>query len=525
MLEVAHPIMNLSGIVNAMPSVVRQMVPRTGESAEQFASRVGHSAIIFSLPTGEKIATPDITKMFGRALKKAWSRKAHGEYNFMLQRGYITQEVAEFQRQFGVIEAKGRFMEGITTLVDKTSVLSDKSEDFSRSLGHFIGLEVADILGITGKERRHAFAHDVANKMIANYDPHNRAEVFQGALGSMVGLFQSFAHNYYARLFRYIETKDLRAFATQYGVQSALFGITGLTGFDQISGMVNWASDGERQLETGIQGGFKGPEGDLLAHGLLSQLPRLFGLPGVDLYSRGDTSVRVPGVGNTSVPGISAIAKIATGFVDGLTAFWKENPGLTLTRIAEIASNMVVNRPFSGMIEQVVAGGNDTDGYGQIVTETKSYAEMFYRMAGVRSERQSNELEAYYSDKRSQEQQAAKKERLRLKTRSALREGREDLIPGIYEDYITSGGDPRYFRGWLKRNYQAATQSVGTRRLDQMMNDPAAFSDVMRFMDMGVGIQEDDNEAAALAQEAFEPQGELQEAPPSGTGVGFPYGP
>jgi hypothetical protein len=529
-LEVAHPVMNLAGIVNAMPSVVRQMVPRTGESAEDFASRVGHSSTIFKLPTGESLGVVDITKLFGRALKGAWSRAAHSDYDFMLRRGYITQEVAEFQRQFGVIEAKGRAMEGISKLVEKTSVLSDKSEDFSRSIGHFIGLELADVVGITGKERRHAFAHDVANKMIANYDPHNRAEVFQGALGSMVGLFQSFAHNYYARMFRAIESKDMRAFLTQYATQTALFGVTGLTGWDQISSMVNWASDGERQLDTGVKGAFTGNEGDLLAHGLLSQIPKLFnyvpgvdGIGGVDLYSRGDTSVRVPGVGNTSVPGISAITKIAAGISEGISAFWQENPGLTQTRIAEILSNMVVNRPLAGFIEQFLAHGNDTDGYGQVVSETKGAAEMIYRTLGVRSQRQSQELEVYYSDKRSQEQQAAKKERLRLRTRSAIREGRDDLIPGIFEEYVATGGDPRYFRSWFKRNYQAATQTVGSRRFDQLLNDPQAFADVMRFMDNGVGIEEDDVAAAAVAEQAFPPVTPLDQAPESGTGVGWPY--
>ena len=520
--EVAHPVMNLAGIVNAMPSVVRSMTPRIGEDTETFAARVGHSAMIFRLPTGEAVAAPDITKIFGRALKGAWSRKSHADFDFMMRRGYITQEVAEFHRQFGLIDAPGKAAEVIGKAVEWSSKLSDKSEDFSRSIGHFIGLQVADLVGITGRERTHAFAHDVANKMIANYNPANRPEIFQGAFGSMLGLFQSFAHNYYGRLFRYVETKDTRSFMTQYAIQSSLFGVTGLTGWDQVSKLANWASDGERQLDTGIQGSFTGPVGDLLAHGLISQLPRIFSggaVGGVDLYSRGDTSVRLPGVdmenfglNARNVPGLSAVMKIGGGISEGLSALWKENPGLTLTRLAEIASNMVVNRPIAGMIEQTLAGGNDTDSYGQIISETKGFGEMFMRMAGVRSERQSNELTAYYSDKRAMEQQAAKKERLRLRTRSAIREGRDDMLPGIFEDYVKSGGDPRYFRGWMKRNYEAATETVGTRRLDQLNNDPAAYADVMRYLDMGVGIEEDETVGAEAESQAREPEQEVPEA-------------
>jgi hypothetical protein len=504
-LETAHPVMNLAGIINAAPAVIRQMTPAAGEDAAAFAARVGHRAMIFNLKDGKQMAVPDMTKLFGRALKKAWSRSSHADFDFMIKRGYITQEVAEYNKQFGIIDAPGKYEERFSKLIELSSTLSDKSEDFSRSLGHFIGLEVADITGIVGKERRHAFAHDVANKMIANYDPHNRAEVFQGAFGSMIGLFQSFAHNYYSRMFRYVETGDMRSFMIQNATQSALFGVTGLTGFDQVNSLVNWASDGERNPATDIHGAFPPLVADILANGVLSQIPRMFGGEAVNLYDRGDTSVRIPGVGSTTLPGLSAISKIGEGIADGVSAFWAENPGLTQTRMAEILSNMVVNRPLAGMIEQAFAHGNDVDRYGQIVTETKSGLETFYRLAGVRSQRQSMELESYYADKRAQEIQASRKESLRLRTRSAMREDRVDLLPEIWEGYVETGGDPRYFRSWIKRNYESATSTVATRRLDQLMNDPATFSNAMRMMDMGVGVEEDETIGQQSVDEAAPP--------------------
>ena len=86
------------------------------------------------------------------------------------------------------------------------------------------GLELADAMGIKSMEARHAFAHDIANKMIANYSPANRPEIFQGALGAPIGLFQSFVMNYYQRIFRYVETKDWKALSTQLATQSGLFG-------------------------------------------------------------------------------------------------------------------------------------------------------------------------------------------------------------------------------------------------------------------------------------------------------------
>ena len=87
-----------------------------------------------------------------------------------------------------------------------------------------------------------------------------------------------------------------------------------------------------------------------------------------------------------------------------------------------------------------------------------------------------------------------------------MREGRTDLLPGIWEDYVETGGDPRYFRSWVKRNYESATTTVGNRRLNQLLNDPAAFSDAMRMMDMGVGIEEDETVGSSAVQESQQPE-------------------
>ena len=77
MFEVAHPIMNLSGIVNAMPAVIRSFQPKAGENATDFAARVGHSANIFDLGDGKVIGNIDMMKVGGRAFKRAWSRESH----------------------------------------------------------------------------------------------------------------------------------------------------------------------------------------------------------------------------------------------------------------------------------------------------------------------------------------------------------------------------------------------------------------------------------------------------------------
>lgn len=505
-LEVVHPIMNLSGIVNAMPSVIRHFQRMKGESMTDFSRRVGHSAQIFG-NEAKAIGIPDMAKIGYRAMQRAWSRSSHVDFDYMQSHGYITQEVAEFQRQFGAIDSKNawqRAMFGSSSpqnrfqekgIVGWISTLSDRSEDFSRSWGHMVGLELADQLGIVGREARHNLAHDIANKMIANYDPKNRPEIFQGALGAPIGLFQSFIWNYYQRIFRYIETGDGRAFATQYAMQGSLFGVTTLPGFDAVNKLFFDHSDGENSPYDAIFERFGQETGDVLMGGVLSNLPKIAnllpgeqGIPGIDLYSRGDTNIRLPVV--NPPPFVDTAKRVWSALWDGIAAFSGRNPNLTNNQLAEIASNMITNRPIAGFIEQTFADGYDTDRYGQVAAEANGAMESVYRIMGVRSLRQSKELEAFYANRNMQEQQAALMSDLRESVRSSIRAGEFDSIPRYYEQYVQNGGDPTRFRRWIRDNFEAATTTRAERQLEEVMNNENKMAMIERLLDAQVEIDE-----------------------------------
>ena len=439
----------------------------------------------------------------------------------MTEHGYLSQEVAEFFRQYGNITGKSShkaFFFGDPSrkgfknkgLVGWASILSDRSEDFSRSWGHMTGLEIADSLGIKGIRARNEFAHDIANKMIANYSPQNRPEVFQGAAGAGLGLFQSFILNYYQRLFRYAETKDAVSFATQYATQATLFGATSLTGWTQFNDLFLQASEGESDPSSGIWRKFGGNAGDLLGSGVISNLPKLFGADAVDLYSRGDTNVRLPGF--NGVPALSVLGKMSEGVVDSMKAFLSDNPGVSTTRLAEIWSNSLSNRPLAGMMEQFLAGGNDTDRYGQLVQDTKNSMEATYRVLGVRSLRQSAQVNAFYANKTAMEHKASADEQLRLKTRAALRDGTfVESADDILSTYIENGGDPRNFRRWVKSSFESATTTSAQRQLKSALNNPSKLEQAIRLMDAGVSITADEATDVDSVYPAGEPDDELDQ--------------
>lgn len=507
--ESAQPIMNMAGILNAAPAVIRNVSFRKGETVEEYAARIGHSSTIFTAPDGRSFGALDMGKIAYKGFKRAWSRTSDSEFEYMAQQGFLSQEVAEFQRQFNTIESRGtwgRFFKGdpYSTrsgvagkfdekgLVGWISVLSDKSEDFSRSWAHMIGLEVADMIGIEAKVGKHNFAHDVANKMIANYSPHNRAEVFQGAIGSVAGLFQSFMINYYQRMFRYVETKDARSFAIQYATQGTLFGTKSLPGINELGGMFFDHSDGESDPYGAMYHKFGPHAGDLLSYGTLSNLPKLFGLDGVDFTSRGDVQPRIINQNPfTNSPAVSAIVKVKEGIAAGVAQIMDEH-GLSGAQASEILSNMLPNRPLAGIVETTLAGGKDTDRNGNLVSDSKSWADKTYRMIGMRGLDQAKELEAFYSNKQAQELEAGKMDLLRTHTRAAIRSGNEDALPGIFNQYVENGGNPRNFKRWLGQTAESATKTRGIRRLEEVMRDPAKMAETQRLMEQGITLEADE---------------------------------
>jgi hypothetical protein len=512
--ETVHAVMNLAGVVNTMPAVIRHMSPLPHEvgNPKAYANRLGFDASIFSTPSGKQIGYLDMGKMLSSSMKKAWSRERHPDWEYMKENGFVSQEVAEFQRQFGAIDDKGKLMAFLTGsptraasatnpamkkayekgVVGWLSIISDKSEDFSRSWGHMVGLDLAEKLGITVRESKHAFAHEIANKMIADYNPLNRPAVFQGALGAPIGLFQSYIFNYYERMFRYVEKGDMRALGTQYATQGALFGLVGLPGYQQMNDFMFRNNDGETGPTDQIYKRFDPAVSDVLYGGVLSNIPKLFGGGAVDLYSRGDANIRLPGL--NAPPIVSTAEKIMTAVGQGIEAFSSKNPHLSQTQLTSIVANGLPNRPMAGMIEVAFQDGQSVDPLGQLRFQTESMLEDAYRFMGVKSMRQSRELDAYYANKNAQELQAAKREALNRSTRSAIREKDFEAIPDIFAKYVENGGDPREYRKWMTKAYESAEKTNAQRQLDSVISNPSKMEMVQRLLDAEVDIDESESE-------------------------------
>lgn len=525
-LESFHAVANIGGILSNTSSVIRALQPMAGETLEEAALRNSSLSMMMATKNGHKFIIPHTTKLLFNAMKDAWKKVPDEFTERAIRMGYMDQEVAEFNRQWGAIDskdgwrafvfgneqidvdaAKGVFGRASAKVaksggLDKwMAILSDKSEAFTRQWGMYAGKRVAESMGIKGVDDQLAFAHDLTNKLIANYDPRNRPEIFQGALGAPAGLFQSYAINYYQRMFRYLETGNSRAIATQYATQSAVFGISSVPGWDAF----NWAFFDHGQAENdepvdSLYKRFGQIDGDLLMHGTISNLPKLFGADGVSLYTRGDSAIRMPVV---NLPVADTIGRIWGGLSQGIDSF-AQTGGIGGNQLAEILSNVITNRPLAGMLETFGAHGYDTSFDAQVVSEAHGLMDNTYRVLGVKAMQQQKETELFYANRNAQEEQNARKDTLRAATRAAIRDQRFDDLPGLYARYVEQGGDPRYYSRWVKESFRSALDTRGERMLEEALKDKDGSKNayVARLLDAQVGVGEDEQNGEDYGYEA-----------------------
>lgn len=483
--DVAHPILNITGMINTAPAVIRQFTQRPGESFAQYSRRVGPYANVFRLADGKAVGTLDIMKVMNRAMTQTFKGEAgHSAemWKYIKDNGFMDQEVAEFYKQLGSITKSEagyqKFFDGADRWV---GMMSDKSEQFARSYFHNVGLDIGEMIGIKGTENLNLFAHDLANRGIANYNPLNRPEIFQGGIGAPLGLFQSYMWNYLQRTFRYLETGDLRTLGTQMAMQGTMFGMITIPGVKQFNELVFSVSDGDTNPFDGVYQNFDQQTADVLMHGIPSSMPKMFGAPdGVALSSRGDASPRIPVA--QGIPITQIAAGVFEGINQGIGMFQKGSPGATDHQLAEILGNAMPNRPLSGLLDIYV--GADTDVRGQTVSrQVSTTMGATARLLGLKTLSEAKESEALFRNKAQNTIQLNQRERLLRATRSAVRAGDLDALPRIASEYLQNGGEPADLKGWMREAFMSASLTRNERQLLQVMNDKDKMGQLRRLID------------------------------------------
>lgn len=475
-LEIPHSLMNLTGIITAMPGIL----------ASGTAPTIGRVA---------GVGVVDQAKIMAKGMARMFSRNG-ADWDHMVKMGYSTQEIAEFHKTFAMLDGQSafkRFMVGDSAFDNweslpkgkkrtqaflrskgvegMASIIADTSENWSGQIAHFIGLELADHHGIVGMQARHNFANKIRQDAIANYDPLNRPEIYHSAFGSMYGLFLSYAQNYYERMFRWVEHGEWQSIGRTMAIQASLFGAMGLPGSRQLEQWLGGHEDGE-DLVSQIYTRFGPAVGSVVAQGGFNQITTLFGLPAVSLQSRGDVNFRHPtldAVNGVIKPpvGLEILSDVVNGAFGAVSAMVDPNIPNSGRYAAEILARNMPSRMLRGTISMMFAGGQEADAYGNVMSSVESEAEGAFRFLGLRSARQQAEIEAYFLNRRSQEIEAVKMDKLRQATRALVRAKQFDRLPEVFESYLNAGGAPWNYQRWIQNLVKDAD---GTRTQNQLLD-------------------------------------------------------
>lgn len=496
LFETGQALMNMAGILAMSPAVIRGLTPRAGESIEETSARLGMDAMIFPRQGGQHITALDMPRLIAGGMRDAFSGAKHADWARKAAKGQLTQEVAEFHRHLSQQHGRADWTQYINgspsgkTFMEKNgvvgaaSMLADKSENFSRAWANFVGDRVARRIGFTDVQLIDNYAHDFANKLIADYNPTNRPEIFQGPVGNTIGLFQSYIFNYYGNLFRGIETRDSARLMAQMLGQSMFFGAQTIPGFSEYNSMIVAMSKGDENPMDRMNQVIPRGVSDVIMSGVPSSFPQLFGFgpgTGLALTARGDTTVRLPGV--SGLPAYAVASKVAGGIGEMVDIFTGENPKITPMQITEALSHMFGSaRPISAMIANFGAEGQ-TDRTGQLVGENLTAFKAIVNMTGLKTLEDQKMTEAFYATRGEQELQRIKRQQLVARSRTLMRDGDYDALPDVYNSYLSTGGDPRRFNSWISALNESATTSRSQRQLRETLDDPRKMDQTMRMLD------------------------------------------
>jgi hypothetical protein len=482
MLNLGTPVLNYLGTASVLPAVVQSFRQHVGEADSDYLSRVAAYGTNFD----GKTFTFSPMKALAQASRQLFDGSMTDVLRDAAAKGYTKPEYTQLNE---ILTNENLGKKGaIDRFIDATSYLADHSEEQCRRLVWGVGYNLAkDVFKVEDPRNRYLFAQHMVNETIGNYSPMNKPSIFQGTLGIPLGAFQTYMYNYYRRLFSYIENKDIRSLAVNAAGQASLFGIAGLPGWNSFNQFFGSSKMGDSNITNKLQTNLSPTASELLLHGTISSIPRIFGADGIALYSRGSTDLTkqinspsdllhiMPTPFTYADQGDTGNLPLVQ-FLNNTGHILQESvanalQGFSLEQEEQILAHYSTNRLFRGVME--MAAGTSTDRANQLISaDTRSAIKLAATIFGSTPTAEREMQDAYYQQKTVEYNQAALRATLNAKARSMFRSGNVQLsaLQDMTQDYIASGGNPKYFGSWLRANALVATQTKGDTKLRQLLN-------------------------------------------------------
>lgn len=328
--------------------------------------------------------TSDSIFSMQKLIAKSMSRFHSEEGNILraeyAKRGYITKLSDQYLETIdGLAPRLTDSAEQLTGRIDKTVAklksLSNAGErltgnKFAEEFNRFVAADVMKQLtdeaikaGKMSQDEAWAYINTFVNRTQGNYIASQRPGMFSGPIGQAIGLFQTYQFNFLQQLLRYVGDGESKTVATLLGMQSAIYGMNGLPGFNAINTYLVGNAAGNRKhtdLVDTVYGTVGKASADWLMYGIGSNVwgaihPDLK----LNLYTRGDINPRHLTVVPTSVadvPFISASAKLFGSLSKTFSNV--ENGGNVWSSFLQGIEHAGVNRPLAGLAQALQATDN-----------------------------------------------------------------------------------------------------------------------------------------------------------------------
>lgn len=319
-----------------------------------------------------------------------------------------------------------------------------------------------------------AYGDNIARKIITITGPQDKADLYRTVPGIPLGLFQSFTNNYIQHLMRMVENGDARAMLTQYATQGMMFGLHSVPGWEQFNKTMfkNWdgSNDFDGQAEKSLGRGMY----DMVMHGPLWSIPKIFGGDGVGIYSRGDANIRMS-LGQITSPMDLPANQVRSKMIDMLVQSVRAVGGHQ--DAWETLVRSIPNRPIKGLAESLQ--GYATDRSGQMTFDrTQDWGAAFQRLMGLKTMTEIEAAKKTFDLKDVEARQRSEKAKLRAEVMADIRAGHTGNMNRWAENYVRYGGSPDQFSRWLKDAIVQATAVRYDRDIEKAMKKAKSMDDL-----------------------------------------------
>lgn len=427
------------------------------------------------VPGGGGLGMPSSTRLIANGIKAWWEPEANAFHERLQGLGISGNLPADFYtiaKDLSIVpSAPGKFLDAVDKAVEFGAKWTGNNfaEEFSRFVSAHVMKQLTDPLiarELMTVQEQGAFMNSFVNRVQGNYLTSQRPILFQGTLGSALGLFQTYHLNMLQQIFRHVEDRNWAALATGAALQTSIFGLDGLPLFNGI----NTNLIGNASINTGhhdayssaVQAGGKAM-GDWLLYGSASALP-IFGAQGPALYSRGQIAPRnltVIPVTPMEIPAVDATAKFVRDIYDTGNRIANGAPlGASLLQGLEHNS---INRPLAGIAQ--IAQGFSTTSQGQLIAQNQDLFSIgnASRILGAKPLDEAVGLNTKFRLKSYQAEDQQRVEQLGEAVKSTLVGNKvptDEQMIDFMGKYTAAGGRPEMFGRKLQEWSKAANTSV-----------------------------------------------------------------